>query len=102
MFRIYFEKLKLALQKRIKSAQTQKSYATWKAKGYDNSPLVTVIFQTHNKSVQICHLLGKLRKSPLKPEIIVIDDGSSLEQDRKSTRLNSSHANISYAVFCLK
>src|SRR3712207_8429511 len=24
-----------------------------------------------------------------------------LEQDRKSTRLNSSHANISYAVFCL-
>src|SRR3712207_7155056 len=25
-----------------------------------------------------------------------------VEQDRKSTRLNSSHANISYAVFCLK
>src|SRR3712207_7151514 len=25
-----------------------------------------------------------------------------LERDRKSTRLNSSHANISYAVFCLK
>src|SRR3712207_8201401 len=28
-------------------------------------------------------------------------DGASLA-DRKSTRLNSSHANISYAVFCLK
>src|SRR3712207_7895831 len=26
----------------------------------------------------------------------------SPEPDRKSTRLNSSHANISYAVFCLK
>src|SRR5947209_15853322 len=26
----------------------------------------------------------------------------TLERDRKSTRLNSSHANISYAVFCLK
>src|SRR3712207_7161831 len=26
----------------------------------------------------------------------------ALFQDRKSTRLNSSHANISYAVFCLK
>src|SRR5438445_8512385 len=26
----------------------------------------------------------------------------SMEVDRKSTRLNSSHANISYAVFCLK
>src|SRR3712207_9029685 len=25
-----------------------------------------------------------------------------LVEDRKSTRLNSSHANISYAVFCLK
>src|SRR5258707_8346822 len=28
-----------------------------------------------------------------------VDDG---ERDRKSTRLNSSHANISYAGFCLK
>src|SRR5258707_15080514 len=27
---------------------------------------------------------------------------SGLAADRKSTRLNSSHANISYAVFCLK
>src|SRR3712207_8566632 len=27
---------------------------------------------------------------------------NDLVQDRKSTRLNSSHANISYAVFCLK
>src|SRR3712207_8411505 len=27
---------------------------------------------------------------------------SGLTVDRKSTRLNSSHANISYAVFCLK
>src|SRR3712207_7853212 len=26
----------------------------------------------------------------------------SFRRDRKSTRLNSSHANISYAVFCLK
>src|SRR5947209_15256071 len=29
-------------------------------------------------------------------------DGSCRGPDRKSTRLNSSHANISYAVFCLK
>src|SRR3712207_7696885 len=35
----------------------------------------------------------------------VLDDpqiAQRLAQDRKSTRLNSSHANISYAVFCLK
>src|SRR3712207_8191412 len=30
------------------------------------------------------------------------ESGRALAQDRKSTRLNSSHANISYAVFCLK
>src|SRR3712207_7911351 len=29
-------------------------------------------------------------------------DPSGQDLDRKSTRLNSSHANISYAVFCLK
>src|SRR3712207_7973043 len=29
-------------------------------------------------------------------------DGQPPLKDRKSTRLNSSHANISYAVFCLK
>src|SRR3712207_8247542 len=28
--------------------------------------------------------------------------GVGAARDRKSTRLNSSHANISYAVFCLK
>src|SRR3712207_8861886 len=30
------------------------------------------------------------------------DDYAWINADRKSTRLNSSHANISYAVFCLK
>src|SRR5690349_24214756 len=29
-------------------------------------------------------------------------NGDSGEEDRKSTRLNSSHVEISYAVFCLK
>src|SRR3712207_8704250 len=32
----------------------------------------------------------------------VADRPGLLRADRKSTRLNSSHANISYAVFCLK
>src|SRR3712207_4758206 len=39
--------------------------------------------------------------------VVVVQDGVPVGvvtdgQDRKSTRLNSSHANISYAVFCLK
>src|SRR2546430_4242919 len=35
---------------------------------------------------------------------LVCGDGRnrSLDQDRKSTRLNSSHSQISYAVFCLE
>src|SRR5690349_22973497 len=38
---------------------------------------------------------------------VVIDSGNGAaslvaKQDRKSTRLNSSHVEISYAVFCLK
>src|SRR3712207_7206432 len=38
-----------------------------------------------------------------KPSARSSSTGSATEQlDRKSTRLNSSHANISYAVFCLK
>src|SRR3712207_7520328 len=38
--------------------------------------------------------LARRRRAAGKPALAV--------QDRKSTRLNSSHANISYAVFCLK
>src|SRR3712207_8810046 len=34
--------------------------------------------------------------------LVPLEGGERLFQDRKSTRLNSSHANISYAVFCLK
>src|SRR3712207_6626612 len=42
------------------------------------------------------------------PDMLTETDREAIEQhiaqliDRKSTRLNSSHANISYAVFCLK
>src|SRR3712207_8084075 len=32
----------------------------------------------------------------------LMEDNDIAFKDRKSTRLNSSHANISYAVFCLK
>src|SRR3712207_8731976 len=34
--------------------------------------------------------------------VLVRADQPPTARDRKSTRLNSSHANISYAVFCLK
>src|SRR3712207_6960550 len=57
------------------------------------------------------HRLALLRLEQLLPDLLLhlgerrrlrrLDLPERLE-DRKSTRLNSSHANISYAVFCLK
>src|SRR5258707_7646489 len=44
---------------------------------------------------------GVQREHPAGPDHEVVDHGVAA-RDRKSTRLNSSHANISYAVFCLK
>src|SRR3712207_9371593 len=41
------------------------------------------------------HLVARL-------ELPRVQHPLAVEADRKSTRLNSSHANISYAVFCLK
>src|SRR3712207_7202232 len=43
---------------------------------------------------------GLPQPGPLLGERVVGDHVDGV--DRKSTRLNSSHANISYAVFCLK
>src|SRR5207249_11582319 len=39
---------------------------------------------------------GKAVRRPVR------DQKRQMDQDRKSTRLNSSHVSISYAVFCLK
>src|SRR5947209_14623827 len=43
-----------------------------------------------------------LRSGPRGVRHRAADPGQAGRGDRKSTRLNSSHANISYAVFCLK
>src|SRR3712207_8374134 len=52
-------------------------------------------------------VLGEIDAAAV-PEVIVVNKVDAMSEDdiltldRKSTRLNSSHANISYAVFCLK
>src|SRR6266498_353316 len=47
----------------------------------------------------LCHRLGN-RTRMVAPEVVV--EWLIGDKDRKSTRLNSSHVRISYAVFCLK
>src|SRR5258707_9926157 len=67
--------------------------------------------QAFREGGDVVHLLrgkpGDRRRRGIgqQPVGIVLDDAhmaALCDADRKSTRLNSSHANISYAVFCLK
>src|SRR5947209_16435615 len=59
-----------------------------------NQPLLSrLIFPHHHHA---------LLHSPRSPQYCLDFAKFHAESDRKSTRLNSSHANISYAVFCLK
>src|SRR2546430_10176224 len=45
----------------------------------------------------------RARRLPGEPEAVVLLEHHAFQaRDRKSTRLNSSHSQISYAVFCLK
>src|SRR5690625_5440036 len=63
---------------------------------FSYSPVAPHIAATHG-------LLHRLGKEYVKPEWHIATttvDGKTV--DRKSTRLNSSHVAISYAVFCLK
>ena len=80
--KLLIEKIKLAILKRSKVVP-QKSYASWLAKGYNDTPLVSIIIQSHNKSLQVCHILPKLRKYGNGIEIIVIDDGSSFDHTQR-------------------
>lgn len=84
--KLFFNKIKLALQKRSQITRNKKSYDTWVAKGYNNEPEISFIIQSHNKSLQIKHIVPKLRKYP-STEIIVIDDGSDHSHTRELTRL---------------
>src|SRR5438309_10640324 len=65
------------------------------------------------RPAEVDHLIGNSSKARRKlgwqpkvsfPELIamMVDQDIFRLRDRKSTRLNSSHSSISYAVFCLK
>src|SRR3712207_9451217 len=60
-------------------------FRSFVVEGYDNGKI-------------LLQLIGKENPKGQQSLIDILEE----QGDRKSTRLNSSHANISYAVFCLK
>src|SRR2546430_12926649 len=49
------------------------------------------------------HRRRAVHEQPVQPELFgCLGEFHEVHRDRKSTRLNSSHSQISYAVFCLK
>src|SRR5258707_6706790 len=60
----------------------------------------TTLFRSLNDASMAYHVAARAQAEGA--EVVLTSFGRAMSLDRKSTRLNSSHANISYAVFCLK
>src|SRR5438445_1980083 len=98
------------------SARTNGGVAVWNGKVYvgtGDCRLIAIDAATANKiwEATVCEPLqtgitgaARVARGKILMGYNGSDDGvrGVVAQDRKSTRLNSSHANISYAVFCLK
>src|SRR5690348_18119010 len=88
------------------------------AKGNDCAPDVPVVLTVEGTHGPVIHAVTKAAAErgarararltdarALDPALVAVPadpDGDAALVDRKSTRLNSSHPSISYAVFCLK
>src|SRR3712207_7735361 len=75
----------------------------------DSTNLIRIIQETQPDEIYNLGAMSHVKVSFDTPEYTANADGigtlrilEAVRIDRKSTRLNSSHANISYAVFCLK
>src|SRR3712207_7574825 len=64
----------------------------------------TTLFRSHSRGFRRGFRVAYVARQVLTALIVVVGVSTVVffAVDRKSTRLNSSHANISYAVFCLK
>src|SRR3712207_8854833 len=66
----------------------------------------TTLFRSAANTRELARDAAELVEVEYEPLEVIVDPERASDpdapQDRKSTRLNSSHANISYAVFCLK
>src|SRR5574340_1382850 len=84
-------------------------YRTPESAVYTEAPPLTVVIPAYNEGPMVAQSIDSVAAAHYpsgRLEIFVVDDGSRDDTwehiDRKSTRLNSSHQKISYAVFCLK
>lgn len=86
--RLFLNNLKLTAKKRwnlskfSRLRKTHNSFEKWSAKNYLFEPEISFVIQSHNKSLQVCHIVSKLRKWS-NAEIIVIDDGSEIEHTKR-------------------
>src|SRR5437868_9986422 len=62
----------------------------------------TTLFRSGNLAARELAQLGRQILASLIAEQVAYHEYQTAKTDRKSTRLNSSHVSISYAVFCLK
>src|SRR5437899_11101907 len=63
-------------------------------------PYTTLFRSQAHSSIEKAVKIAGLGRQNLR--LIEVDERFAMRPDRKSTRLNSSHLGISYAVFCLK
>src|SRR5699024_11664851 len=74
-----------------------------KSQSRSMSPTPNISQQTMSGAIQNLDTFGRLQGTTISLRPIPACTQSSIgRRDRKSTRLNSSHVSISYAVFCLK
>src|SRR5690606_41973991 len=64
-------------------------------------PYTTLFRSVQRRAVSLRGILIQ-RHTALRRELLQLAHPRRVREDRKSTRLNSSHVKISYAVFCLK
>src|SRR3712207_8388873 len=75
---------------------------------YTNRAVDEICSKLYEEGIDFIRIGGSLtcadsyRDKLLTARVEASSNINELKEDRKSTRLNSSHANISYAVFCLK
>src|SRR3712207_8258646 len=79
-----------------------RSLFDWKNVSWQNRAHFFAVAAKVMRRVLVDHARAKRAQKRDFGQRVSVAEAVSFPADRKSTRLNSSHANISYAVFCLK